>query len=515
MAYSASLFDTRNSSFTLAPAVFLPSVTPTVILRQPQQQQQEQLSKNVEYGIFILNGILALLGVLGNIFVCMIIIRGRKMYTIANLFLMNLAIADMCVLVVSYPLWVIKILAPLNWPFGSVLCKIIPSVSDAFYGVSLGCMTTISIHRYRMILHAMNAQLSFLQAKLVIIFIWIISLASIAAPLYPVLRYYEGVNKKNMTYFNVTLLHEMPYKHCRSKWPSRTYEKSYQTFLTIVWYILPLLIILVTFLRIKCYLQRQMAYEWLKGSEHNVLITNQILGIKKALRMLAPVVIIFAILMLPWNILRMLSVFMDFSKIKNAQIYVLVSGTMLVANSVVNPFIYYIMSREFRIEFRKQFWLLKKALRLTQESDQYTIESDESGKKYVRRFRSFMGSKRDSNGNFSTISMSFPSKTRTESTASDFTFSNGAPAVDYDEIFREQSRISNGDNYRPHGDNQRYTHARAEPLYSIKEEQNLDLDSKDSGFEGCITPEKNAEVESAPGENVGLLCEEIIRETVL
>ena len=35
-------------------------------------------------------------------------------------------------------------------------------------------------------------------------------------------------------------------------------------------------------------------------------------------------------------------------------------GTAALTNCVVNPFIYYIFSREFRIELRKQLWLMQR-----------------------------------------------------------------------------------------------------------------------------------------------------------
>ena len=361
------------------------TIIPSAYILSPQHQQTNftdnvpppTIPPIVMTTIFVFNGLLAMIGIAGNAVVCLIIVRGRKMYTIANLFLMNLAIADMCVLVVSYPLWVLQTVAPSSWPFGTVLCKVIPSVSDAFYGVSLGCMTAISIHRYRMILHAVGKQITFTHSKIIILTIWIISIASISAPLFPVKQYRSDGTDTS----------------CLSKWPSRSYERSYQLFLFIFWYVCPLLIILFTFLRIKLYLEKQMQYNWLKGSEHTMLVANHITGIRKALRMLAPVVIVFAILMLPWNIIRLVSFFTEYHLIDDIQIYIAISGTMLVANSVSNPFIYYIKSKEFRLEFQKQFWFFKVKLGIKPEHDEegrFVIKSNHHGRVVVRRAESFL-----------------------------------------------------------------------------------------------------------------------------
>ena len=370
-----------NSSYMSTTPSTLPIMSTTnnsslVPNNNQTQNPPADISIEVLYAIFVFNGAMSFLGFLGNLFVCMVIIRGRKMYTIANLFLLNLAIADMCVTAISYPLWVRGEFRPNAWPFGHTLCKILPAVSDGFYGVSLSCMTIISLHRYRMIVHAMKTQMTFHQAKVIVCFIWFISLATISGPLYPLFQFVANENGK--------------FCFVNYKKYGRNYEQAYQLTLLIAWYFLPLFIILLTFLLIRYHLKKQMAYEWMATVDSKSM-AKQVLGIKKALRMLAPVVAVFAILMFPWNVMRILSLFLDFSKIPQiyVHLYTLIAGSMLVANSVVNPFIYYIMSKEFRVEFRKQFWLLKKFLRLVQNDTEFCIDVDqETGKKEIRRLQS-------------------------------------------------------------------------------------------------------------------------------
>ena len=332
------------------------------------------IPRNVLYGIYVFNGILALLGVFGNIFVCFIIIRGRRMYTIANIFLMNLAYADLAILAISYPLWIIQSVMSTAWPFGGPLCKIIPPLSDAFYGVSLGCLMAISAHRYRMIIQPMGIQMKFFHAKVVIIGFYGISLLTISAPMYPVMHYNETEILRNVS--NETKMVVQVLKQCHWKWPSWDYERYYMVFLTTVWFVIPLLIILFSYIRIKCHLQRQMEYHWLSGSSNDMAIRLHVLGIRKALRLLAPVVIVFVILMLPWNILRVISVFKRLNELDYIQVYLLVASTMLVTNSAVNPFIYYITSNDFRSEFRKLFQMILKLLNLSNASP----KSNEQGR---------------------------------------------------------------------------------------------------------------------------------------
>lgn len=356
---------------------------------------------NFRMALYILMGIVALIGIIGNVCVCFIVIRGKKMYTIANLFLMNLAVADIFVLTICYPLTIIR--NEMNWPFGEVLCKILPSISDSFYGVSMGCITAISIYRYRMILHSMTTHVSFKHAKITLIVIWILALCVISVPLCWVLKlesmrmpiavqsngslssianettgqaFFNGnastsINATIMQYLNRTSNKTLPLasakshefviiRKCISRWPTPKFREIYQI-VQVSWYILPLSVILFTYLRIRTYLKKTLLYEWTKTGDNKTSQTGlsaRVMGIKRALTLLAPVVVTFAILMFPWNLFRFLSLIMDLSKIRYIYSYLEIAGVMMIANSCSNPFIYYIMSKDFRDEFRRQFRLL-------------------------------------------------------------------------------------------------------------------------------------------------------------
>lgn len=356
--------------------------------------------------MYILMGLVALVGIIGNVCVCFIVIRGKKMYTIANLFLMNLAVADIFVLAICYPLTIIRNV--MNWPFGAIVCKILPSISDSFYGVSMGCITAIAIYRYRMILHPMTSHMSFKHAKIIVIVIWVIALCVISVPLCWVLKLQTGripiptggnsnISLGNRTqmlhpFFNDSLgnismtippghmnqtngepISSQPKEYivisrCISRWPSPRFREIYQI-VQISWYILPLSVILFTYIRIRTYLKKTMRYEWTKTGDDSGTqtgLTSRVIGIKRALTLLAPVVITFALLMFPWNLIRFLSLVMDMkSTIKHIYSYLEIAGAMMIANSCSNPFIYYIMSKDFRDEFRRQFRLLTRCYKWT------------------------------------------------------------------------------------------------------------------------------------------------------
>ena len=70
-------------------------------------------------------------GVLGNTLTIMVIVKNKKMKTVATCFILNLAVAD-DLFMLSLPFFAYSTYAK-NWVFGSGLCKIM----SALYGINL------------------------------------------------------------------------------------------------------------------------------------------------------------------------------------------------------------------------------------------------------------------------------------------------------------------------------------------------------------------------------------------
>ena len=71
--------------------------------------------------IIAFNSLMAILGAFGNISAVIVLAFGKHNANPLNVLLLNLAIADLGVLFISFPVWSVKILIPLAWPFGCLL----------------------------------------------------------------------------------------------------------------------------------------------------------------------------------------------------------------------------------------------------------------------------------------------------------------------------------------------------------------------------------------------------------
>jgi len=91
--------------------------------------------------------LIALFGVVGNVLVTAVICRMGKKKKPVDLYLLNLAIADLGFLLLTFPLGVIKEKLPFNWPQGEFACLYLQPMPELFHGFSVWCITIIALHR--------------------------------------------------------------------------------------------------------------------------------------------------------------------------------------------------------------------------------------------------------------------------------------------------------------------------------------------------------------------------------
>ena len=294
---------------------------------------------------------IAFLGVLGNLLVCIVILRRLKK-TSMNYYLLSLAIADLGVLVIIYPVAVCKYIEPFVWLLGETFCLYVIPTEEIFFGASIWSITAIAIERYRNIVGANRYQVwnrSRARTAFGIFAVWLSSFLVSCVPLYPVMKYFP---EAPMCVPNM----------------SNTYVLTYFIALIVLWYVLPLAVITFTYVKIKqrvlvsATFRNSMAiddsHDFTKPPTQSVL-SKQNKGRRmwkqsnKTKRILTPLVILFAVTMFPLNALRVL-VLIDDNLWRN-KYYNLAMGIMslfVIVNSAANPLVYYLTSKEFKEAYK-------------------------------------------------------------------------------------------------------------------------------------------------------------------
>ena len=295
------------------------------------------------------------LGVIGNLLVCIVILGQAKMKTSMNYYLLSLAIADLGVLLLIYPMAVLKYLFPFRWLLGRQACLYMTPTVEIFFGASTWSIAAIAIERYRNVVGTKRYQIRYrsrdrVRTCLVIGLVWLASFLVSSVPLYPVMTY-----KSNP-------------KICYPNWPDMSGTNAlyltHSVTLLVFWYVLPLVVIVFTYVKIKKRVRESVKFRnsMTSQSSQNKERRAKIIWRKsnKARRILTPLVVLFAVTMFPLNALRVLLLIMPGFWTKSY--YNLIIGQVgffVIINSSANPLVYYITSKEFKDAFKKIFKCLR------------------------------------------------------------------------------------------------------------------------------------------------------------
>ncbi|KAK2568362.1 Orexin receptor type 2 [Acropora cervicornis] len=297
-----------------------------------------------------------LAGIIGNIVVCVITSKNRNRGKIVGHYLiLNLAVSDLGILVFFYPLQVISIEFSISWPFGELTCKAIRPFFEIFFGSGIGCMTAIAFHRYRMLVHCMKPQMSLQTAKRILFVIWLVSFLIIVMPMFFVM---DLQNIPNVARVGLWI--------CQPHWPNPLSFKLYEATTILGIYFVPLAIISCSYIRIRNKLRENIRQNdnhrresfRSKSTGQRKDVDSRIRQNRRALRLLAPVVAVFAICMAPSIFMKMESVFAKdprqlYKSVEYMPELVRLFQLLLAVNSAANPVIYSVVNTEFRRDFAR------------------------------------------------------------------------------------------------------------------------------------------------------------------
>ncbi|GBM17742.1 Trissin receptor [Araneus ventricosus] len=114
----------------------------------------------------------------GNLLVMIVVIMHRRMRTITNFFLTNLAVADLCVgLFCVYQN--LSFYLTTHWAFGEFLCKMYHFIHSLSYTASIAILIVISVERYVAIVHPMLSKqvMTLRRLRIVSATVWLVSAA--------------------------------------------------------------------------------------------------------------------------------------------------------------------------------------------------------------------------------------------------------------------------------------------------------------------------------------------------
>ena len=304
---------------------------------------------------------------MGNGLVIFIIASNSQMRSPSNILILNLAVCDFITPVFSIPFHFVLEENENVWFLGNATCKVLwPSTEMTSTSAAL-TLASISLDRYRVIMHPFKSRLTILHIKWILGAIYFFSFL-IVSP-----------------YFFTLSLDGLK---CREIWPSVLYKKCYTLTLAVLQYFAPLsfMVAMYTLALKHLYVTADKTSRGKTQNEKAVINNSETVNAiaspdlrksrkmsttprlmrklsstmrrgtneanKRATKMFLAIVVVFTICMAPNQALK---IWLDFSGVKatSAFLKAVVIGCRLLtySNSVCNPVIYAVFSRDFRRGF--------------------------------------------------------------------------------------------------------------------------------------------------------------------
>ncbi|KAK6468360.1 neuropeptide FF receptor 2-like [Huso huso] len=288
----------------------------------------------------------------GNGLVCYIVLKNRRMRSVTNLFILNLAFSDLLVGIFCVPTTLVDNLIT-GWPFSQTVCTLSGFIQGVSVSASVFTLVAIAVDRFLCIIYPFRQKLSLPKALGIVLLIWALAIA-IMCPATAMLKVVQlndtDVVHENETYSLYT---------CYENWPEPDMRKAYTTVLFVHIYLAPLSLISIMYGIIGARLfsfhgpERKSSGE-LPGDRSSISKKKKM----KVIKMLVTVAVLFMVSWLPLWTLMMLS---DYEDLGEERISFLASYVFPFAhwlaffNSSVNPIIYSCFNENFKRGFQAAF----------------------------------------------------------------------------------------------------------------------------------------------------------------
>lgn len=302
---------------------------------------------------------IALMGLFGNIMVCVVIAKRMRRKSAINYYLFNLAIADIGVVLIIFPMAVLLEQESNRWPLGKFVCLYVYPFIDTFYGASIWFIAAVAIERYINIVRVFKIYQSscslITRGRFVVCVVWLISFMVVSLPLFFVIDFQEAESLCYVNWFRESNL--------------QTWKEVYTVTLVVFCFLLPLSIISWTYIKIARQLEKSSEFHRSLTTKEKGLTRKKTENARlkenaKARKILTPIVVAFVVTMLPINLFRLVTVYWQGMYHLNC-FWVLYNVLIIftTANSASNPLIYTIVSREFRRGFVKMLFRSRQRLK--------------------------------------------------------------------------------------------------------------------------------------------------------
>ncbi|XP_058882564.1 prolactin-releasing peptide receptor-like [Acipenser ruthenus] len=304
-----------------------------------------QLIQQIKALLIPLYAAIVIIGIVGNCLLVFVIVRIKKIHNVTNFLIGNLAASDVLMCTTCIPLNLAYVYEPRGWLFGNAMCYFVLFMQPVSVYVSIFTLTVIAVDRYFVIVHPLRPRISLKLSAYLMLLIWIVA-CCLAVPAMANTYYLELKDQ------GITI--------CEEFWEKKENQRQAYAFcLLLLTYFLPLLVILISYVRISVKLKNRV----MPGSVTQTQAHWDKARKKRTFSLLVIVVIVFGICWLPlhvFNLVRDINI-----RIISKYYFNLIQLSchwFAMSSVCYNPFIYAWLHDSFRKELKKVFiWKRKVA----------------------------------------------------------------------------------------------------------------------------------------------------------
>lgn len=276
------------------------------------------------------------IGVVGNSMVVAVIYCYMKLKTVANIFVLNLAVSDLTFLI-TLPMWATFTARGYHWPFGGFLCKASAGLVIFNLYTSIFFLMALSIDRYLAIVHPVQSRRfrTVVYTRITCVVVWLFAFV-LSLPT-ALTRDVHKFSNHNTTVCGI--LHQ----NIENSKSLRELLLAISLMKTLLGFLIPFIVIITCYCLIgRALLSAQTIQKSSRSRDDEVL------------RMLAAAVLAFFLCWAPHQVFHLMQVFTQMTKVENCPLLEIIDTampfTICIAyfNSCVNPIVYGFVGRNFR-----------------------------------------------------------------------------------------------------------------------------------------------------------------------
>lgn len=303
------------------------------------------LQDGLKQFVWILLALLPLLTLIGNGVVILSVARFRYLRTKANAFVVSLAVADICVALLIVPFRAVELGNDHIWPLGETFCDIVNVFDCVFSTASILNLSCLACDRYLAISRPfLHVKIRHKTTVVMILSCWIIPILAFVVPI--------------VWHWNLSGVEHLSYCFTKvEKGCPLLMNKPYSVFSTLVSFYVPTIFMAVCYSRIFAAARRHARnLQTLAHRDAEFKDEGRLQQETKAAKTLGIVMGCFCVCWFPFILINTADPFLDFTLPNLAKLVAMWLGYL---NSTMNPILFYVFSRQFKMAYKQLFMCCK------------------------------------------------------------------------------------------------------------------------------------------------------------